>query len=272
MLEDKRPLICFNTVSSEVVASILAAGCQVSGELSPRLALRRGPSVLLHVASLRWKLHRAGGEKSALARQHKRAFDWANQSGSSRLGPLPRKHSSEGVSPYPCALAERSQYYQCATFTLSPPLSSPPPPPPPSPLVRARSLCPPPSNPPHRRPTTSPDLCAPCALSVLTDSHQEAAIGGLMSYHLCYWLCSAQISSDSLPLRCLPARRRRQPLANHITIFKCVQSGGDRKSALSSLKLRSPVVYNVYCYSSADWSEDEEQMGKVVVDAEMFMT
>lgn len=88
-------------VPFEVVASILAAGCQVSGELSPWLALRRGPSVLLHVASLRWKLHRAGGEKSALARQHKWAFDWANQSGSSRLGPLAQKAQFGGSLTLP---------------------------------------------------------------------------------------------------------------------------------------------------------------------------
>lgn len=64
-----------------------------------------------------------------MARLHKRAFYWAHQSGSPWLGPLPRKHSSEGVSPYPCALAERSQYYHCTALSLSPPLSFPPPPP-----------------------------------------------------------------------------------------------------------------------------------------------
>lgn len=154
----KHPLLCFNMVSSEVAAAILAPGCQVSEEPSPWFALRRGPSVLLHVASLRWKLHRAGGEKSALARLHKQAFDWANQSGSSSLGPLPRKHSSEGVSPYPCALAERSQYYQCATFTQSPPLSPLPLPLPlpPPPLVRACSVGPLPPPPPRARRAPSP--------------------------------------------------------------------------------------------------------------------
>lgn len=97
--------------------------------LSPLFALRRGLSVLFNVVSLWWEQYWAGWKKSALARLHKPAFDWANQPGSPRLGPLPRKHSSEGVSPYPCALAERSQYYHCTALTLSPPLSSSLPPP-----------------------------------------------------------------------------------------------------------------------------------------------
>lgn len=85
--------------------------------------------MLFNVVSLWWELYWAGWEKSALARLHKPAFDWANQPGSPGLGPLPRKHSSEGVSPYPRALAERSQYYHCTALTLSPPLSSSLPPP-----------------------------------------------------------------------------------------------------------------------------------------------
>lgn len=97
--------------------------------LSPLFALRRGLSMLFNVVSLWWELYWAGWEKSALARLHKPAFDWANQPGSPGLGPLPRKHSSEGVSPYPRALAERSQYYHCTALTLSPPLSSSLPPP-----------------------------------------------------------------------------------------------------------------------------------------------
>lgn len=63
------------------------------------------------------------GEKSASAQLHKRAIYWESQSGSPGSGPLPRKHSLEGVSPYPCAPAERSQYYHCTALTLSPPLS-----------------------------------------------------------------------------------------------------------------------------------------------------
>ncbi len=65
-----------------------------------------------------------------MAQLHKQAFYWANQSGSPGLGPMPRKHSLERVSPYPCALAERNQYYHCTALTLSPLLSFPLPPPP----------------------------------------------------------------------------------------------------------------------------------------------
>lgn len=83
----------------------------------------RGLYVGVTVVSPLWELQRAGWGKSALAQLHKRAFYCANQSGSPRLGPLPRKHSLEGVSPYPCALAERRQYYHCTALTLSPLLS-----------------------------------------------------------------------------------------------------------------------------------------------------
>lgn len=79
--------------------------------------------MLVNVVSPQWELHKAGWEKSAMAQLHKWAFYWANQSGSPRFGPLPRKHSLEGVSPYPCAWTERSQYYHYPALTLSPPLS-----------------------------------------------------------------------------------------------------------------------------------------------------
>lgn len=180
----KDKILFFNVVRFSTIASILTLHFQIGGVLSPRLALRRGLSVLFHVVSLRWKLYRAGWEKSALARQHKRAFDWPNQSGSSGLGPLPRKHSLEGVSPYPCALAERSQYYQRAAFALSPPLSSPPPPSPtvlspPAVAALFPYLCERGSS-TLLRPLFSshlpPPPCMPYALSILTDSHQEAAI------------------------------------------------------------------------------------------------
>lgn len=57
-----------------------------------------------------------------------------------------------------------------------------------------------------------------------------------------------------------------------LTIFKCVQSGATTGSTLGLLKLLRPVVYNVYCYSSEDWLEDEDQMEKVISDVEMFTT
>lgn len=79
--------------------------------------------MLVNVVSPQWELHKAGWEKSAMAQLHKWAFYWANQSGSPRFGLLPRKHSLEGVSPYPCAWTERSQYYHYPALTLSPPLS-----------------------------------------------------------------------------------------------------------------------------------------------------
>ncbi len=40
----------------------------------------------------------------------------------------------------------------------------------------------------------------------------------------------------------------------------------------SFLKLVRRAVHNVYCYSSEDWSENEDQMEKVIMDVEMFMT
>lgn len=91
--------------------------------LSPSFALSSLFYMLVNVVSPQWELHKAGWEKSAMAQLHKWAFYWANQSGSPRFGPLPRKHSLEGVSPYPCAWAERSQYYHYPALTLSPPLS-----------------------------------------------------------------------------------------------------------------------------------------------------
>lgn len=40
----------------------------------------------------------------------------------------------------------------------------------------------------------------------------------------------------------------------------------------SFYKLLHCAVYNVYCYSSEDWFENEHQMEKVIIDVEMFMT
>lgn len=60
-------------------------------------------------------------KKQTLAQPHKRAFFWANQSDSPRAGPLPRKHSLEGGSPYLCTLTERNQYYHSHSLALSSP-------------------------------------------------------------------------------------------------------------------------------------------------------
>lgn len=40
----------------------------------------------------------------------------------------------------------------------------------------------------------------------------------------------------------------------------------------SFLRLILYAVYNACCYSSEDWFENEEQMEKVIMDVEMFMT
>lgn len=40
----------------------------------------------------------------------------------------------------------------------------------------------------------------------------------------------------------------------------------------SFFKLVRYAVYNVYCYSSEDWFGNEDQMEKVIMDVEMFMT
>ena len=78
-----------------------------------------------------------------------------------------------------------------------------------------------------------------------------------------------QISCDSFLLHCLPAWRRRPPYFNYIQICSICS---DHKSMRSFLKLLGCVVYNVYCYSSEDWSENEDQMETVIIDVEMFMT
>lgn len=85
----------------------------------------------------------------------------------------------------------------------------------------------------------------------------------------CYWLCSAQISSDSFLLHCLPAWRQRQLYINDIQICAI---WADHRSVLSFFNLLWYVVYNVYCYSSKDWFENEKQMEKVIIDVEMFTT
>lgn len=40
----------------------------------------------------------------------------------------------------------------------------------------------------------------------------------------------------------------------------------------SFFKLIRYAVYNVYCYSSEDWFENEDQMDTVIMDVKMFMT
>lgn len=120
-------------------------------------------------------------------------FYWANQSGSPGLGPLPRKHSLEGVSPYPCALAERSQYYHCTVLTLSPPLSFPLPPTPAlsTPVISvlfytSAIIVPLSSSWLYSPPVLLLLSCSatPYTLSNLTDCHQETVICREMSDHL----------------------------------------------------------------------------------------
>lgn len=40
----------------------------------------------------------------------------------------------------------------------------------------------------------------------------------------------------------------------------------------SFFKLVRCAVYKVHCYSTEDWFENEDQMEKVIMDVEMFMT
>lgn len=57
-----------------------------------------------------------------------------------------------------------------------------------------------------------------------------------------------------------------------LTVFKSPSIWRYRKSMHSFFRLIRYAVYNVYCYSSEDWFENEDQMEKVIVDVEMFMT
>lgn len=234
--------------------------------------------MLVNVVSPQWELHKAGWEKSAMAQLHKWAFYWANQSGSPRFGLLPRKHSLEGVSPYPCAWTERSQYYHYPALTLSPPLSfflcfllmlflvS-------SSWSRSTLL-----------PSSSLFFALACILHFSLPSHdlllfthspaKQIAIRKLWSEETCHivpphWLYAPQISCDSFLLHCLPAWRRKQSYCNHIQI--CSIWNG-HSSVPSFFRLIYFVVYNVCCYSSEYWFENEDQMEKVIMDTEMFMT
>lgn len=206
-------------------------------------------------------------EKSALAQLHKRAFYWENQSGSPELGPLPRKHSLEGVSPYPCALAERSQYYHCTALTLSPPQ------PPPTPLLfllLSSLLC---------SPRSSFLLLVLLLLLVPRCSLHAPQLNRLQSGGCdlrrnvisspAVGCAPPQISCDSFPLHCLPAWRRRPPHSNYIQICSI---WSDHKSMRGFFKLVRCAVYNVHCYSTEDWFENEDQLEKVIMDVEMFMT
>lgn len=122
---------------------------------------------------------------------HKWAIYWTNPSNSLGLGPLPRKHSLDRISPYPRLhmQTERGQYYHCPTLTLVHPLYF---------LSPARSP-----------PSTSTlffkfHLCssvlllavfffevllffawsaAPCTPSNVTDCYQRAVIWAYMSHH-----------------------------------------------------------------------------------------
>lgn len=84
-----------------------------------------------------------------------------------------------------------------------------------------------------------------------------------------HWLYAPQISCDSFLLHCLPAWRRKQSYCNHIQI--CSIWNG-HSSVPSFFRLIYFVVYNVCCYSSEYWFENEDQMEKVIMDTEMFMT
>ena len=57
-----------------------------------------------------------------------------------------------------------------------------------------------------------------------------------------------------------------------LTVFKSARSGATTSQRIASLGLIRGAVSNVYCYSSEDRSENEDQMEKVIVDVEMFMT
>lgn len=113
------------------------------------------------------------------------------------------------------------------------------------------------------------------ALLLFTHSPtKQIAISKLWSEETChivppYWPCAPQISCDSFLLHCLPAWRRKQSYCNQIQICSI---WNDHSSVHSFFRLICFAVYNVCCYSSKDWFENEDQMGKVTVNAEMFMT
>lgn len=209
-----------------------------------------------------------------MAQLHKWAFYWANQSGSPRFGLLPRKHSLEGVSPYPCAWTERSQYYHYPALTLSPPLSfflcfllmlflvS-------SSWSRSTLL---PSSFLFFAFSTSPSPRMICySLHTLQLNRLPSESCDLRRHVIVppHWLYAPQISCDSFLLHCLPAWRRKQSYCNHIQI--CSIWNG-HSSVPSFFRLIYFVVYNVCCYSSEYWFENEDQMEKVIMDTEMFMT
>lgn len=49
-----------------------------------------------------------------------------------------------------------------------------------------------------------------------------------------------------------------------------IQIWSNHKSTLGFFQSLRSAVYDVYCFSSKDWFENEDQMANVIIDAEMF--
>lgn len=110
----------------------------------------------------------------------------------------------------------------------------------------------------------SPAL-VPLTHSNLADCHQEAVIWGEMSYRPLL-LALKSVVTVSYYIVYLPEGGGSCTL----TIFKSTRSTETTSPYLASWGWHAG--YNAYCYSSVDWLENEDQMEKVIMDVEMFMT
>lgn len=176
-------------------------------------------------------------------------FYWATRSGRPALGPLPRKHSCEGVSPYPARWLKGASIITAQHSPRRLPflllfllLPSPPCPV----LAPARALS-----------------SSSCALPLLRP--HRLASGGEKWPSAAGRVPPKSVVTDSYYIVYLRESGGRRTL----TIFKSGATASPHEGF--SERLRS-AVYHVYCFSSEDCFENEDQMAKVIIDAEMFMS
>lgn len=185
------------------------------------------------------------------------------------LGPLPRKHSLVAVSPYSCAPAERRPFYQrvqqplCDLLFLSL-----------CPLLCSFSSC-------HLCPPPAPQPCFSLILTVFpppglyallnfTDWHQEVVIYEQKCHVVsCRLRRVPQITCDSFLLHCLLACGQKPFDLDRVQSAGSGDTGGPGTAASLSI---SYAVCNVHRHGGEDWLGNEEQMEKIIVDVEMFMT